>query len=60
MKRTFELQVLPTVISLEGLQLMATSEKILDFGTLLIYSCSRNCKVTPAFSREFVFLQTAI
>jgi pre-rRNA-processing protein TSR4 len=57
--RKFELQLLPQILNY--LNLDFTMDRSLDYGTLLIYSCNKNCSSTEpgeeAYQEEFVWEQ---
>jgi pre-rRNA-processing protein TSR4 len=55
-ERTFEFQILPQL--LYYLKMDPTSKDALDWGTLLIYTCARNCHVTNTnYIQEVIWKQ---
>lgn len=60
-ERIFELQVLPTIISLQGLQWHREREDKLEFGNILIYSCPSSCTEEDThFYQEHIILEKMI
>jgi len=53
-ERQFEFQVLPQMINYLGVE---TTMDSIDFGTLCVYTCARNCVEGEAYKEEFVWKQ---
>eukprot|EP00002_Diphylleia_rotans_P038295 TRINITY_DN8690_c0_g1_i1.p1 TRINITY_DN8690_c0_g1~~TRINITY_DN8690_c0_g1_i1.p1 ORF type:complete len:397 (-),score=67.78 TRINITY_DN8690_c0_g1_i1:63-1253(-) len=53
-QRVFEFQILPQLLYF--LQKKEDPEKLIDFGTLVIYSCSKSCQTKP-YQHEFIWRQ---
>ncbi|XP_029992453.1 programmed cell death protein 2-like [Sphaeramia orbicularis] len=58
--RTFELQLMPALVSLLQREGGGSSEAQLEFGTVLVYTCTNSCWTTGSASAvdEFCFVQT--
>ncbi|KAI9309178.1 programmed cell death protein 2 [Cunninghamella echinulata] len=53
--RTFEFQLLSTLLNFLGVSHLASDS--LDWGSLYIYSCKRNCSSSQVFMPEFIWKQ---
>ncbi|XP_071963234.1 programmed cell death protein 2-like [Antedon mediterranea] len=52
--RLFEFQILPQLLTYMDVDSVGDS---IDWGTLLIYTCSKNCNEGPAYKSEFLWKQ---
>lgn len=54
-ERKFEFQIMPQILNY--LEQEETLEEGLDFGTILIYTCPKNCRAKTAYAPEIAWVQ---
>ncbi|PVU86645.1 hypothetical protein BB561_006616 [Smittium simulii] len=54
-ERTFEFQVMPQLLNY--LNLNHSQKEGIDWGTLLIYTCPKNCETDKEYKKEFIWRQ---